>query len=262
MYSMFRNTDATLTKKQETTVPAAKRNQPVWQQIASYYTEKIASGELQPHTQLPTRRGIAQDWGVGLGSAEHAMNALVSAQLVYTDTQGTYVSDRRLIMSPTHRIRSRIRKVVGERIQVIDAALIDPPAYIGPILGLADGDQVIRREQIHYEGDVPAMLSVAWFPSSLADLVPELLNRRPIDTPGEAVKLIQDRTQRVLGRIEEAREARPIKDDGREGPLLRLPKGAACLAEVYILHDQHSEVIEYGEYVIPQGRVTLVEYEV
>ena len=243
-------------------MPAAKRNQPVWRQIASHYTEQIASGQLQPHAQLPAQRDLAEEWDVSLGSVIHAMNALKGAQLVYTNQTGTYVAERRLIMNPTHRARARVRRVVGERIEVTAAELVDPPEYVVPILSLNEGDQVIRREQIHYEGDVPAMLSVAWFAPDLADVVPELLNRLPIDVPGEAAKLIQDRTQRVLSSVEEAREARPVKDDGREGPLLRLPKGTACLAEVYILRDQRSEVIEYGEYVIPQGRVTLVEYDV
>lgn len=243
-------------------MPAAKRNQPVWQQIASHYTEKIASGELQPHTQLPPQRELAEEWGVAVGSVIHAMRELKGAKLVYTNQTGTFVDERRLIMSPTHRVRSRVRRVVGERIEVTATELVDAPEYIASILDLPEGEQVIRREQIHYEGDVPAMLSVAWFAPGLAEAVPELLSRRPIDMPGEAAKLIQDRTQRVLSRVEEAREARPVKDDGREGPLLRLPKGTACLAEVYILRDQRSEVIEYGEYVIPQGRVTITEYDV
>jgi DNA-binding GntR family transcriptional regulator len=243
-------------------MPEAKRNPSVWRQITTYYTDQIARGELQPGAQLPTHREIAEEWGVALGSVTSAMNALASAQLVTTDRLGTYVADSRLIMSPPHRVRSRVRKVTGERIEVMAAELIDPPEYIVPILGLTEGDQVIRREQVHYEGDVPVMLSVAWFPPGLSATVPELLGRLPIDIPGDAAKLIQDRTQRVLTRVEEAREARPVKDDSREGPLLRLPKGTACLAEVYILWDQHSEVIEYGEYVVPQGRVTVVEYDV
>lgn len=241
-------------------MPAAKRAPSVWRQITTHYTEQIANGELQPGDQLPTHRELAEEWGVALGSVTSAMNALAAAQLVTTDRHGTYVAGKRLIMSPTHRVRSLVRKVAGERIEVTAAAMVDAPEYIAHILDLDEGARVIRREQIHYEGDVPVMLSVAWFPPGLAEDVPELLNRLPIDAPGQAARLVQDRTQRVLGRVEEAREARPVKDDGREGPLLRLVKGTACLAEVYLFQDQHGAAIEYGEYVIPQGRVTIVTY--
>ena len=99
------------------------------------------------------------------------------------------------------------------------------------------------------------MLSVAWFPPRFGDQVPELLHLMPVIAPGGAAKLIEQRTGQRITRGKMSREARRIKDDGREGPLLHLRKGTPVLAEVYVWMND-TDVIEYGEYCLTMDHVT------
>jgi DNA-binding GntR family transcriptional regulator len=178
------------------------------------------------------------------------------------------VAPPRLVLGPQQRIAA-VEFPAAEEIRVTAAGLVPAPEYVVPVLGLKPGGPmpggvhwVIRREQVSYEtGGVPFMLSVAWFPGQFADAVPELLQPEPVGNPGGAVRLIEERTGRRITRGVQSREARVIKDDDREGPLLQLAGSSPVLAEVYLWLDDH-DVVEYGEYVLLPGRVTRNEFTV
>jgi GntR family transcriptional regulator len=241
-------------------MPLARRNEPLHVQIHDHYAALIAGGELRPGDRLPTMQQIGADWGVSHQTAVRAVEWLKSAGLVTTSREGTTVTDPRLVIGPQQRIAA-VKFPDSENVEVTDARMAPCPDYVVPILGLDPHGPggvgwVIRREQVSYEqGGTPFMLAVSWFPPALADEVPELLHQVPIDNPGGAVRLIEARTGRRVTHGRQAREARQIKDDGREGPLLRLDPGASVLAEVYVWMDA-ADVVEYGEFVLIQNRVT------
>jgi hypothetical protein len=114
------------------------------------------------------------------------------------------------------------------------------------------------------------MLMTQWFPGALADAVPELAGPGPLP-PGEAVRLIGERTGRAAVRGTQSREARQILGDGREGPLMNLLPGSYVLAETWTLADgrmradgqpEEQDVLEYGEVILPPGRVTVNEWAI
>jgi GntR family transcriptional regulator len=245
-------------------MPKAERQQPLHIQISDHYAGLIAAGQLQPGDRLPTMAEIAGEWGVSHQTAVRAVEWLRSARLVTTTPrEGSFVAGRRLVTGPQQRLTGTAFPA-RESAEVTAAELIRAPSYVVPILGLAEvkpGEwHVIRREQVSYEaGGRPFMLSVSWFPAGLAELVPELVTREPLDEPGGAGVLIGERTGRRVthGRI--SREARLIKPDGREGPLLRLEPLSPVLAEVYVWFSGE-DTIEYGEYCLIPGRVTENEF--
>jgi DNA-binding GntR family transcriptional regulator len=249
-------------------MPRAERPPPLYMQVHDHYAQLIADGQLAPGDQLPTMQDIAEDFGVSVQTAWRALQRLQSTGLVtISRDHGTTVAAPRLVQGPQQRITAT-RLPVAERTEVLAAETIPAPDYVAPILGLEAGPHpggahwVIRREQVSYERDgTPFMLAVSWFPAGLADAVPELLEQAPIANPGGAVRLIAERTARRITRGSMAREARPIKDDGREGPLLGLEPGTAVLAEVYVWMDDE-DAIEYGEYCLIQRRVTENEFTV
>ena len=141
--------------------------------------------------------------------------------------------------------------------------MIPAPEYVVPILGVTPygpggAAWVIRREQVSYDpDDAPLMLAVQWFPVSLADAVPELRGPGRLP-PGEAIALIRERAGRDVTRWSQSYEARQILDDGREGPLMNLLPGAYVQAVTWTWGDDQ-DVIEYGEYILRPGRVTVNE---
>ena len=242
-----------------------QRQQPLHLQIHDFYARKIADGELAPGDRLPTVQEIADEFGVAHGTALRAVGLLKSGKLVTTTRDGTFVGDLRLVLGPQQRLTATRYPTAG-RTEVTAAEYLDAPEYIVPILGLellpGDVTPVIRREQVSYAKDgQPFMLSVSWFPPTFYELVPELTRAEPIDGPGGAAKLIEQRTGRTITRGRQSREARLIKDDGREGPLLHLEPETAVLAEAYLWLDD-TDVLEYGEYVLVMNRVTENEYAI
>src|SRR5690348_11487986 len=79
-------------------VTTARR--PRYRQAADHLAERIASGELPPHTRLPSERSIAEQFGLSRMTARHAVEYLVRRGLVYRRPgSGTYVAAPRIVHS-------------------------------------------------------------------------------------------------------------------------------------------------------------------
>jgi DNA-binding GntR family transcriptional regulator len=246
-------------------MPVIRRNRPPYLQIADHFRRLIVTGELGSGDRLPPVQTIAEDFDVASATAHQAIGVLVSEGLVHTSQQGTFVNGNRVKIGPQQRLALPTYPR-SERIEVRSAEMVQAPEYVIPLLSLEpDADsttRVVRREQVAYEdGDVPFMLAVSWLHPTFVTAVPELLNATPIPSPSGAAKLIEERTGRVVRHGQQYREARLVKDDGRECPLLRLAKGTACLAETYIWYDAE-QALEYGEYVLIMNRVTMNDFQV
>ena len=239
-------------------MPRAQRQEPLHLQISGHYKRMILDGEIRSGERLPSLRTITAEWGVGLPTAQRAIDHLKTEGLVRTSPEGTFANGHRTKYGPQQRMRMAAFPA-AERIEARAAELVSAPAYVVPILdpleAMAGFWPVVRREWVIYEdGDVPYVLWVSWSPAEAAEAVPELLDMQAQLDPGGVAKLISERTGRPITWGHSSREARPVKDDGREGPLLRLPGGAHVLAEVY-QWASGDDVLEYGEFIVPEGRV-------
>jgi DNA-binding GntR family transcriptional regulator len=244
-------------------MPPISHQKPYYLQVRDYYADLIATGELPPGSPLPTVRDIAAAMSVSHQTAARAMELLRGAGLIETTQAGSVVAAPRLMPGPQQQLAGT-RFPASHLIEVTAAALEPAPAYIAPILGLLEARAglwpVIRREQVHYGTDgLPFLLAVSWFPPELAEPVPALTSREPVFGVTSATHLIGMATGRMATHGKQAREARPVLDDGREGPLLRLDPGYVVLAETYWWRDE-TDVLEYGEYILRQGLVTTNEY--
>jgi len=245
-------------------MPRLNRPDPLYRQIAAHYERLIAEGELESKARFPSVRTIAREWQVAPNVAQRAVDFLKTEGLVRAvPGEGTFVNGHRAKYGPQQRMRA-VTFPASERIEIRAAELIPSPAYVIPLLGLepgADGvTRVLRREWVTYElGDVPFMLSVSWHHPRVAAPVPELLDLLPPPAPMAAVT-IAERGGHEEPWLELWFEARPVKDDGREGPLLRLPKDAHCQAVTYTV-TSGEDVLEYGEFVLLEGRVINVDME-
>lgn len=240
-------------------MPEVSRPVPQHLQVADYYKQQILDGAIRDGQKMPSVRQIMRDWeNVSHNVAQRAIDHLRTGGLVRTTATGTFATPGRAVYGPQQRIRAATFPA-AERIEVRAAEIIEAPRYVIPILGLEPGaddiTRVLRREWVTYEnGSEPFMLSVLWCPPEFAGPVPELLSLLPLPGPGEAALLIAERTGQHVTWGRSSREARPIRDDGREGPLLRLPKTGHVLAEVYIW-TARDKVLVYGEYVLPENKV-------
>lgn len=247
-------------------MPRAQRSRPLHQQIADYYRGKMVSGEpgFRPGDKLPSVRAVATEWAVGQQTAQQGLGLLKTGGMVRTDATGTYVLGKRDKAGPQQRARAATFPGT-ERTEIRAAEIITAPEYVVPILGLepaADGQtRVLRREWITYEdGSVPFMLSVSWCSPDAAALAPELLDLLPLPGSGSVARLVCARQGWQLTGGSSSREARKVRDDGREAPLLRLAKADCVLAEVYVWWSGE-HVVEYGEFALAQNRVIQTDME-
>ncbi len=236
-------------------MPKAQRKIPLHLQVAGYYKEQILSGSLSSGERVPAVRDLASEWGTGLNTAQRAVELLRTWGLVKTSTQGTFVSGYRAKLGPQQRLRAMT--IPGtEEVRVTAAERVRAPDYVVSHLAMDDskGFQVIRREWVTSDDTGPFMLSVSWIPVAHLSQVPELLDLTPLPAPGSAAKLISERTGLAVTWGKCWVEARKILDDGREGPALGLPAGSPVLAQVYDWGSGES-YLEYGEYIVKEGRV-------
>jgi DNA-binding GntR family transcriptional regulator len=245
-------------------MPVAREAWP-YKQVADGIAARIASGDegYRQGGQLPSLQAIAAEWQVSHETAHRAVQLLASRELVTTVPRiGSFVGAPREVPGP-QQVLSGMRWPAAEEITVTAAELIPAPEYVVPILGVAPygpggAAWVIRREQVSSgPDDRPLMLSVQWFPGSFADQVPGLLSPAPLD-PGEAAELIAAVTGRRVTRWSLAFETRQILDDGRESPLTGFDPGSFVQAVTWTYGDDQ-DVIIYGEYILPPGKVTSAE---
>jgi DNA-binding GntR family transcriptional regulator len=156
-------------------------------QIIEHYRQEIRAGRLKDGDMLPSGREIAQQFGVSLATAAKVAGGLQALGLVTSRPgAGTVVTASR---PPADRVRggpvlitlaSRIPMRPGDQARVLDAEVVQAPQTVAARLGAEPLAQVIRRRQATIRDGATAALLTSWFPASLAEAVPGLLDRTRI----------------------------------------------------------------------------------
>jgi GntR family transcriptional regulator len=234
---------------------------PKYEVIASHFRGQITRGELAPGAALPSERETAETWKVSRNTVSAAFDLLASEELV-TLIQGTGTVVRERL--PLHRTeRDRYETAVktglvypaGEHARILSAELAPADADVAAVLGIAAGEQAIRRERVTYEGETAVAYSISWFPAELADSCPRLL--------------VADRIREGTTRYVELTAGRKPADGERrwqarlatdaEIGLLGLQDPAAVSEARSVLWDEEGRVVEHGVSVAPSGRWSVNE---
>ena len=156
-------------------------------QIIEHYRQEIRSGRLKDGDMLPAGREIAQQFGVSLATAAKVAGGLQTLGLVTPRPgAGTVVTASR---PPADRARggpvlitlaSRTPMRPGDQARVLGAEVVQAPQAVAAQLGAEPLAPVIRRRQATIRDGATAALLTSWFPASLAEAVPGLLDRIPI----------------------------------------------------------------------------------
>jgi hypothetical protein len=254
------------------------------EQLHDELAADITTGRVADGIRLPSVRALADAHGVSPATANRAVAWLRTDGLVRTDPSGSYVQAGRYKHGPVQRL-SWTGPPPAERTEVTAADYVDAAAVYPRLIPLLDLEPaprngvapVVRREQRYFEtdgddedGGRPFALSVEWFPGELSVPCPELLHAVPLADPRGALPLIEQRTADpgrwphkpvTFARGRTAYEARPILDDGREGPLLGLAPGGYVSATVWMWFDPGGRCWSYLEQVTLAGRVLEVSFD-
>jgi DNA-binding GntR family transcriptional regulator len=254
------------------TVPEIDRAKPGWEQIKDYLEDQISQGWLGPGELVPSARKLAREWGVSPGTANRALDALVTARLVTRSNAGTFVARGRLVPGPLARYRMT-RFPPAEVVRVISAGVLErAPAYVRPVLGIEPVREdlwpvILRRELRSEPGGRPVSLTSEWVLHEYAEACPELAEPEPLPLPGGALALIGYRTGDHPARCRFSVESRLPQEDIVTGadlelPLLGLSVASPVTGAVWVWYDEAGKVLCFTETTITGGHVIGTEFTV
>lgn len=235
--------------------PKLDRPDPPYLQLVSYYREQIKSGALKDGQRLPAVREVAEEWDLAFTTAAKALRQLAAEGLVTTSNKGTFVFwGESNTYTPRERLAAMRRSgriyPASERAAIISAAVVDAPADIAEKMLIEPGVPVIRRERVTLHGDTPVTYSVSWMPGELAEQVPALVATDRI--PGGTVGAVEAATGRRVSRDTYRECAR--RATAKEASHLGVSEGDPVLCGENVWYDRNGAVLEFGGYIIPQGR--------
>ena len=221
---------------------AARR--PRYRQAADHLAERIASGELPPHTRLPSERSIAEQFGLSRMTARHAVEYLVRRGLVYRRPgSGTYVAAPRIVHS-LQRLAGFSEQMRAQGIapagRVLETALtdrLDPEATEALRLGRGDRAWTLRR--VRYGDGEPLLIETFFVP----DAVCPQLGRHDL-TAGSLYDLM--RTAYGIEPVRAHETIEPAACDAADARLLGDRPGAPAIMVTRTAFDVAGRPIEYA----------------
>ncbi|MEU4241045.1 GntR family transcriptional regulator [Actinoplanes sp. NPDC026619] len=236
-------------------MPEIKVVLPKYLQIAAHYRDRILQGDLQPGDEVDSERRIADTWGVARPTATRALETLRREGLI--DSQqgsGTRVRDVRTHRRASHRY-NRFRTqgaqyAADESMELLTVGVVDAPEHVAEALGLEQPAQAMtRRRLISRQSSGPAEIATSWWPPSLAEHAPRLLE--PVTLGGiGSVRYVESTTGRTASYARDQTSARLATAE--EAALLQLGDGpAAILAYRHTVYDTADQILEFAESVYP-----------
>jgi DNA-binding GntR family transcriptional regulator len=145
---------------------------PRYRQAAEQLAERIASGELAPHTRLPSERTIAEQFGLSRMTARQAVEYLARRGLVYRRPgSGTYVAAPRIehtlqrLAGFSEQMRAQGITPSGRVLEMSLTAQLDPDAADALALERRDPAWLMRR--VRYGDGEPLLVETFYVPDAL-----------------------------------------------------------------------------------------------
>jgi DNA-binding GntR family transcriptional regulator len=243
----------------EGTMPQIQEAPAKYLQIASHIRDQIIRGDLLPGAEIPSERQIAQDWKVSRPTATRALQVLRYQGLVESrQGAGTYVRDiqmHRRAVQRYHRYRERGAQYgPDESLEIVAAEITSAPEYVALGLGIKPSDPVVmRRRIISRAGTGPVEIATSWWPASLADVAPRLLEHKSLGGIG-SVRYVESVTGRSAAYARDQMSARlALANELRE---LHLQAPAAVLVIRHVVYDAEDVPLEFAEAIYPSGQWT------
>jgi DNA-binding GntR family transcriptional regulator len=242
-------------------------NRPPYARIAGHYRELISSGELSPGDLLPSIRALADQWEVSTATADRAMRLLREEKLVNgIPGVGTEVIGRPVSLTSGSERHDRSSKTqsswgVGEKSSGHTAGIVAAPEDVAHGLGIAPGDDVIRRSRVYRDAHGIVSHSTSWIPAEFAQVIPELARSERLKS-GLSLDLIARATGRQVAKRVDEETARIAT--AQDLDLLELEVGtvAAILVLTARFLDADGELLEFGVDLGAPGRTRRTTSEV
>lgn len=238
-------------------------------EIAEELRRAIESGELAPGSLLPSERELRERYSVSGGTANKVIALLKSTGLVESQVgRGVFVRRRTQLIRHAHDRYARRWREAGKapfrteveaqgrtaRVDVSSIERVEPPQWVAERLGLATGDQVVRRENTYFADDEPVQLVNTYIPSSIAADTPL---EKAVPRPGGIYAAFEELGHRLTRMLEEVHSRMPRQDEAEQ---LNISVGAPVLDVVHVSYDQDETPMDVSHFVL-RGEENLLTYE-
>jgi GntR family transcriptional regulator len=236
-------------------VPEIKVSLPKYLQIAGHIRDQILRGDLQPGDEVDSERRIAEAWKVARPTATRALETLRREGLIESrQGSATRVRDVRAHRRASHRYhryRSQgAQYAPDESMELLEVGIVDAPPHVIEALNLtASAQAMTRRRLISRQGVGPVEIATSWWPPSLAEHAPRLLERKSLGGIG-SVRYVESATGRAATYARDQVSAR-LASEQEAGHLALGERAAAVLVYRHTVYDSADQILEYAESIYP-----------
>lgn len=132
-------------------------------QISDAIRSRIISGQWPPHHRLKSEPELAVELGVSRGTLRRALSTLIDEGLLrQVQGRGTFVTETLLEPAVAQKLSTLSEDFASQGIRldttVVESGIVDPPGYVGALLRVPDGAQVLRLIRVRSTVDRPIAL--------------------------------------------------------------------------------------------------------
>lgn len=216
---------------------------PFYTQIKISITQAIERGLYKPGDQLPSQRELCEQYHTSLMTVRRVLTDLQSVGIIRTiPGKGIYVNER---ARPSDYGSLQGFEVQMARLgmkpftKTIEARIITSTAYLGQILRIQPGSQVVYIYRLRYADDTPISIYKVYVPHALC---PGILDKGIAERSLFTV-LREDYGLKLVGSRNTATAVLPDEESRR---LLELDKPVALIQREQITFLDTGEIIEYS----------------
>jgi GntR family transcriptional regulator len=229
----------------ETFVGPLDRDSPtsIFAQIRARLEHAISSGELAPHSRLPSERQLSAGFSVSRMTVRQALDGLTQDRFLYSlPGKGTFVADRRVIEQPLRHLTSFTQDISSRGMRpssrLVESRTIQATFEMARLFGLGPGAEITQISRLRLADDEPLAIESVHIPSAL---VPGLL-ARDLATESLYTVLANDFGLVPTSARQTIEAALPTPDEQR---LLGVESSAPVLRISRLTSDASGRVVEY-----------------
>lgn len=147
-------------------MPRGTDHRPRHEQVAAELREQILTGNLAPGAQLPSTAQLMGRFDAANATIQRALKSLKDEGFLNSRVgKGVYVRNQPPLVIDTG---AYLPPDGSFSYELLDVETLGPPADVAAALGLADGEQAVRRRRILLHDGQPLELSASYYPADIA----------------------------------------------------------------------------------------------
>lgn len=225
-------------------LPQVQQNSvlPYYYQIREILRQKIAEGEYQPGSKIPSETELQKHFGVSRATIRNAIDSLVAAGLMYRRRgMGTFVAERKIDELLSHLVsfseEMRLKGMVPSTSRIA-VSMVKPSKLIADELKVSPDDQVLRIERVRCANGDPIVILVSYLPPRLGVSLSE-------DFSGSLLNLLETKYGVEIFVGDQVIEA--ASADEQQAALLEIEKGDPVLVIRRTSYSRDGMPVEYVE---------------